>query len=216
MREFGPARTIGSYLWALSPIYTLGMGTSITMVIAAVRLRSLLLWLLQPLYLALVIIGFVTAGSEDGSTGEMVFRATFLTLITAGTGHAFALRRRVFTSRKPVPDSLMTAEAEVRQRRELRARASDLALRDPAVAAEMRIGRPDLERTYDDGGLIDVNQVPAPALTGIPGVTPELAARIVQAREATGGFVSAEEAGMLADLPPALTPRLAEYGIFLR
>ena len=216
MQKFGPARTIGSYLWALSPIYTLGMGTSITMMIAAFRLRSLLLWLLQPLYLALVVTGFITAGSEDGTTADKVFLATFVTLVTFGTGHAFTLRRKVFTSRKPVPDSLMTAEAEARHRRELRVRAAELALSDPAMAAEMRIGRPDLERSYDDGGLIDINHVPAHALTGIPGVTPELAARIVQVRDQTGGFVSAEEAAAMADLPPALTPRLSEYGIFLR
>ena len=50
----------------------------------------------------------------------------------------------------------------------------------------------------------------------IPGVIPELADRIARARTAAGGFVSAEEAAALADLPPELTPRLAEYGIFPR
>ncbi|XRQ06966.1 ComEA family DNA-binding protein [Actinomadura welshii] len=217
MQEHGRARTIAGYVWALSPLYTLGMGTSITMFIAAVRLRSVLLWLSQPVYLALVVLGFATAGSEDGSAMEAAFIASVLTLVTAGTGHALAIRRQVFAPRAaPAPDALAIAEAQTHRRRKLRARAAGIAGRDPALAAEMRIGRPDLERTYDDGGLIDVNHVPESALTEIPGITPDLAARIVQVRTETGGFVSAEELAMVANLPPALTPHLAEYGIFLR
>ncbi|TDC79436.1 helix-hairpin-helix domain-containing protein [Actinomadura sp. 7K507] len=193
------------------------MGTSITMVIAAVRLRSVPLWLVQPLYLALVVLGFITAGSEDDTTGDMVFIATFVTLVTVGTAHALAIRRKVFSPREaPVADPLMLAEGEARRRRELRVRAAELASRDPAMAAEMRIGRPDLERAYDDGGLVDVNHAPESALTGILGITPEQAARIVRVRADAGGFVSAEEVAMMADLPPALTPRIAEYGVFLR
>ncbi|TDC44735.1 helix-hairpin-helix domain-containing protein [Actinomadura sp. KC345] len=216
MEKFGPGRTIGSYIWALSPIYTLGMGTSITMFIAAVRLRSVLLWLVQPIYLALVILGFVTAGAEDGTTGDALFAASFLTLVTVGTGHALAIRRKVFSPRETLMDSLALAEGEAQRRRELRVRAAEMASRDPALAVEMGIGRPDLQRSFDDGGLIDVNHAPAPALSGIPGITPELADRIVRVRADTGGFVSAEEVSLMADLPPALTPRIAEYGVFLR
>lgn len=223
MRELGRARTIGSYVWASSPVWTLGMGTSITMMIAAARLRSVLLWLAQPIYLALVVLGFIAAGSEDGTTGDAVFTATWLTLVTVGTGHALAIRRKVFSPRvpvqalgqHPVQDPLMAAEKEARHRRELRARAADLASREPALALEMGIGRPDLARSYDDGGLVDLNHAPAPALTGIPGITPDLAARIVHVRTDTGGFISAEEVAAMADLPPALTPQIAEYGVFL-
>ncbi|MFG2248919.1 ComEA family DNA-binding protein [Spirillospora sp. NPDC048823] len=214
MRKLSPGRTVVSYIWALSPIYTLGMGTSITMIIAAVRVRSVLLWLMQPVYLALVILGFATAGSEDGTTGDTVFLAVFLTLVTVGTGHAFFLRRRVFSPAEA--DLLKQAELDVHRRRELRAQAAEVARRSPALAVEMRIGRPDLERSYDDGGLIDVNHAPASVLAEIPGMTPELAARVVQVRSDTGGFISAEEAATLADLPPMLTPQIAEYGVFLR
>jgi hypothetical protein len=44
--------------------------------------------------------------------------------------------------------------------------------RDPAVAAELRIGRPDLPRNFDDGGLIDVNTVPAQVLSRLLGLRP--------------------------------------------
>ncbi|MEU8800683.1 helix-hairpin-helix domain-containing protein [Spirillospora sp. NPDC048819] len=214
MRKFGPGRTVASYAWALSPIYTLGMGTSITMIIAAVRMRSLLLWLVQPIYLALVVLGFVTAGSEDGTTGDTVFLAVFLTLVTVGTGHAFFLRRKVFSPAEA--DLLKQAELDVHRRRELRVRAAEVARRSPALAVEMRIGRPDLERSYDDGGLVDINHAPASVLAEIPGMTHELAERIVRIRSDTGGFISAEEVATLADLPPVLTPQIAEYGVFLR
>jgi DNA uptake protein ComE-like DNA-binding protein len=71
-------------------------------------------------------------------------------------------------------------------------------------------------RTYDDGGLVDINHAPASALMTIPGMTPEQAERVVALRNDLGGFSSAEEVSALAELPPALTPRLAEHGIFLR
>ena len=32
------------------------------------------------------------------------------------------------------------------------------------LAQELKIGRPDLPRDYDDGGLVDVNHVPAAIL----------------------------------------------------
>lgn len=182
------------------------------MLIAAIRLRtSVLLWLLQPLYLALVIAGFIAADTEEGSSGDLVFTAVFLASVTIGTGHALFLRRKVFSLRDP----LVAAEAEALRRRELRVRAAGIAAQTPATAVEMRIGRPDLARTYDDGGLVDINHAPAFALTGIPGITPELADRIVRVRADTGGFVSAEEVAVMADLPPALPPQIAEYGVFL-
>ena len=83
------------------------------------------------------------------------------------------------------------------------------------MAWELRIGRPDLPREFDDGGLVDVNHVPARALAELPGMTPELVERVVRVREECGGFTSVEELSALADLPPALTPRLAEFAVFL-
>lgn len=35
---------------------------------------------------------------------------------------------------------------------------------NPALARELRIGRPDLPREYDDDGLVDVNCVPGAVL----------------------------------------------------
>ncbi|GAA0628177.1 hypothetical protein GCM10009534_75160 [Kribbella sandramycini] len=53
---------------------------------------------------------------------------------------------------------------------------------NPQAVRQAGIGRPDLGRGADDGGLIDLNTAPADLLTTLPGVTPEVAARILQQR----------------------------------
>jgi DNA uptake protein ComE-like DNA-binding protein len=100
-------------------------------------------------------------------------------------------------------------------RRTLREEARTLAADDPALAHELRIGRPDLPRGYDDGGLIDVNHAPPQTLALLPGLTEELIERIVRHRDEHGGFISAEELAVDVDLPPSLVPQLAEYAVFL-
>lgn len=106
------------------------------------------------------------------------------------------------------------AIAMANMRRQLRQQAREHA-RDVVLARDLRIGRPDLPRLYDDGGLIDFNHVPAHVMTSVTGITPELAEHIVQVRSQVIGFSSAEELSSVAALPPHLTPEIREYGIFL-
>jgi Helix-hairpin-helix motif len=121
--------------------------------------------------------------------------------------------------RRPVAGPRVDANAQAiavaTMRRELRRQARELAAEDPALARELRVGRPDLPRQYDDGGLVDVNQVPPPVLTALTGVTPEIAERIVSIREHVGRYSSAEELVTTADLHPDLTAEIREYGLFL-
>ncbi|GAA3963270.1 hypothetical protein GCM10023085_52380 [Actinomadura viridis] len=203
-------RNIASYVWALSPCFTLGLGSPLTFAIAGSRLRSWPHWLAVAFYTAVVVA--MIASPVDG-WGEAVFAIGLLLSGLGGTAHAFAIRQRVFF---PSASPFQLAEAAARHRRELRRWGAELAEREPLTAREMRIGRPDLPRHYDDGGLVDVNHVPAHVLVGALGLTDEDARRIVEAREQCGGFVSAEEVAALTGLPPALTPHLAEYGVFLR
>lgn len=60
------------------------------------------------------------------------------------------------------PNMAAVAEAQVgrRKRDELR----ELAQRDPHLARDLWIGRPDLPRQSDDGGLVDINSTPAEVL----------------------------------------------------
>jgi hypothetical protein len=107
------------------------------------------------------------------------------------------------------------AIAAATMRRDLRRKAREQAAQDPLLARELRIGRPDLPRQYDDGGLIDLNHAPGPTMTVLTGVTPEIAERIVSMREHVGCFSSAEELVATVDLHPDLTLEFKEYGIFL-
>jgi len=106
------------------------------------------------------------------------------------------------------------AIAMANMRRELRWKTRELA-QNVVLARDLRIGRPDLPRQYDDGGLIDMNHVPAEVMTAIGGITPDLADHIVQIRSKVYSFSSAEEMSVVCDLPPHLTPELVEYAIFL-
>ncbi len=110
------------------------------------------------------------------------------------------------------------AIADLQYRAAKRGEARALAAAQPMMARELGIGRRDIpQRQFDDGGLIDVNHVPAQALTAFTGVTPEFAARIVECREHLGpnGYTSVEELMAQADLPPHLIEEIREYAIFL-
>ncbi|WP_276203318.1 helix-hairpin-helix domain-containing protein [Actinomadura flavalba] len=104
--------------------------------------------------------------------------------------------------------------ARAHRRREARA----LAHTNPLMARELLIGRTDVppyRRPYDDGGLIDVNLVPAGELTRF-GLEAGAAEAVVALREQIGPFSSAEELATVADLAPSLLPELLEYGLYLR
>jgi hypothetical protein len=214
MTKTSPAKTAASYAWALSPLYTLGYAAPITMGFAAARRRSIGLWAATFLYLALVTAMLVTAKSENGSTADTVFVITWIPSWLGGTLHALAIRRQVFGPATP-PDSLEQAEQEARHRRDLRLRAAAIARDSPQTALEMGIGRPDLPRTFDDGGLVDINHAPASAIMTVPGITQEQADRIVRLRQDVHAFTSADEVSAMADLPPHLTPTLAEHTVYL-
>ncbi|MBO2451375.1 helix-hairpin-helix domain-containing protein [Actinomadura barringtoniae] len=136
-------------------------------------------------------------------------------LWVAGTVHAFAVRSAVFPRTGPRSQYNQHAVQVAKYRRMLREDARGLIAEDPALAHELRIGRPDLPRAYDDGGLVDVNHASPAALAALPGLTPELIDRIVRRRDDQGGFISPEEMAVDTDLPPGILPKLSEYAIFL-
>jgi hypothetical protein len=134
--------------------------------------------------------------------------------LVGGTVHSFLIRRKVFPPPPPTtPNDIAVAQAQ--QRRTLRDRAREIAQNDPALAVELRIGRPDLPRNYDDGGLVDMNHAPADAIATVPGMTPELVEQIIEAREVVKRFSSPEELSITANLPVTLHSEIAEFSIFL-
>jgi hypothetical protein len=116
-------------------------------------------------------------------------------------------------------DAVDPAIRDALAHRKRRAEARRILDTDPALARELCIGRPDLPRGYDDGGILDVNHVPAMFLTAflaaLPGFTPELAARVVEARAELGRFTLLSELVVYADVPEELAGELSDRLVFL-
>lgn len=201
-------------LWALVPFLTFGLGTPFSFMYGAIRRQSWNLGATAAGYGAATGGAMLLAQAGDPILGALS-GVMFLMLWVAGSVHAFAVRPSIFP--RTAPHSLRNEHAIklAKYRRLLREEARQLAADDPAMAGELRIGRPDLPRGYDDGGLIDVNHAPPSALALLPGMTDELVERIVAHRTEHGGFFSAEELSVDIDLPPGLLPQLSEYAIFL-
>jgi DNA uptake protein ComE-like DNA-binding protein len=115
-------------------------------------------------------------------------------------------------------DRNQQALAVVARQTALRSEARRLAATDPMSARQLGVGRRDVPgRTYDDGGLIDINRAPAEVFTQFGGITAQRAAHVVAVREQVGGaFSSVEEMMALAELPPHLLEEINEYSIVIR
>ncbi|WP_019630935.1 ComEA family DNA-binding protein [Actinomadura atramentaria] len=196
-----------SVTWAALPFLSLGYLTPVTFTAAFVWRRSRHLMVSAAVYWGL----FALAVLAGFGLGPVMFL-----LSVGGCAHAFLIRRQVFDPHGLSGVGNEAVVERVRRQRVLRDKARELAAGDPRLARELRIGRPDLPRQYKDGGLVDVNHAPREALTLLPGVSADLADRIIRVREETGGFVSAEELAAVAGLPATLTEDLAEYAVFLR
>ncbi len=202
--------------WAIIPLLTFGLGSPFSFVWAATRTRD---WRAPAAGVAYgagyltIFFGLFGSGSPPAIALGMLL---MMTLWVTTSVHAFSVRRQIYPRKSPRERANDHAIEVARYRRLLRDQARALLAEDPGLATELCIGRPDLPRAYDDGGLIDVNHVPAPTLALLPGMSSELVDRIIRVRDEQGGFVSAEELGIDADLSPDLVHRISEYAIFIR
>jgi len=202
--------------WAVIPLLTFGLGSPFSFTWAVTRTRD---WRAPAAgvaygvaYLAIFFGLFASGSAAAIALGSMLMMTMWVTTSV----HAFTVRRQIYPRKSPRERANDHAIVVARYRRLLRDQARALLAEDSGLATELCIGRPDLPRAYDDGGLIDVNHVPAPTLALLPGLTDELVQRIIRVRGEQGGFVSAEELGIDADLSPDLVQRIAEYAIFIR
>ena len=197
-----------SYVWSFLPLFSIGMLSPIPILYAAFKLRSWAHGVAGALYLAALVTVFAADSSAElpDWAGGII-----LGLMIVPTAHALAVRRRVFEPRRL--DPVIAAALNARQRRE---EARELAARDPNLAREVRIGRPDLPRQFDDGGLVDVNHVPGGILVQQLGLSEADASRILEARDRLGGFSSPEEVIAFTDLSPALVDGIRDRLVFLR
>ena len=101
-----------------------------------------------------------------------------------------------------------------RQRIERRAEGRRLLFREPQLAREAGLGRPDITGA-DDYGLVDVNHATEPGLRLLPGVTEDTVRQIVQVRAVTGGFSSVEDLAVAVLLPASMVEQLRDVAVFV-
>ena len=216
------ARTVGSVLWALIPVLTLGFGTLPVMIHAAARLRKTAQTLLTLPYLGSTALIFLF-DPDVSSSQEALFATGLLFNIVVGSGHTFAVRNRMWDpdrGRTPRERRLQERQRAVLEAwedaRAARETARALAASDPAQARELQIGRPDIPgREFPDGGLVDVNGVPGALLARTLGVPASRVDEIVRTRAEVGGFASVEDLSVTLELPPRQLDLVADKLVFL-
>jgi DNA-binding SARP family transcriptional activator len=176
----------------------------------AIRRRSVLNAVAAVAYLVLALVSLVALFTDptvtDPSVGaaeaELTEAHGWVWFTTAFVGWVFG------TLHTAILGVLTVRRA--RQHEPLRAARREQALEivrwKPDLARELLIGRPDLPRQFDDGGLVDINAVPGYVIAMLPGVTTYLTEMIVSDRAVHGPYVSVEH--MVAR--QVITPKLAD------
>jgi hypothetical protein len=126
---------------------------------------------------------------------------------------AYRRRPAVYTGPPAAPSGTDPAVAAVLASRARRDEARQFVTRDPLIARDLRIGRPDLPRTYDDGGLVDLNSAPAAVIAELCDLAPAVAESIVTARVACGGFLAVDDVFATAEIPVGSWDMIRDRGV---
>jgi Zn-dependent protease/DNA uptake protein ComE-like DNA-binding protein len=154
----------------------------------------------------------------ETSTGTVIITVWGLSMVTTvivGCVQQIALRREVYRALSGegiAPDPALAAALHARARRDT---ARQLTAGDPLIARDLHVGRPDLPRTYDDGGLVDLNSAPAAVIADICQLSPETAATIVTARTARGGFRAVDDVLAAIEIPTGASDAIREHGVVI-
>jgi hypothetical protein len=209
-------------LWASVPIWSIGFLSFVPFLAYAVIQRRPRDWAVFAAYLAATVAMIVALGvtGSNGSGGAAV-GGFIIALAGCAAVHAsilFRPSRGVSSLGASMPLSPRQrnreAVAQARSRIERRKDARHLAATNPSLARDLRIGRPDLPREYDDGGLVDVNHVPAAALAGPLGLSAAEVNDVLAARNKLGRLASADELCAYTSLTPDRVDELRDLMIF--
>lgn len=217
-----------AWLWAL-PVFSCGFLAFVPPIAIAARARTTVATVIAVGFTALVATGFLLVGSEADAVDT--WRGDLGALIVLGCAAGSAVYS-VTTARRigwgvtappavsparvvgPPPTLYMNpndaAIADVMLTRAKRDEARRMAELDPSLARDLCVGRPDLPRRFDDGGLVDVNLVPAEAFVRALGLTQQQADHILSVRSQLGGFSHVDDLMTLAGLEPAQFDRISD------
>lgn len=134
-------------------------------------------------FVAILTDPTLNTGEPSSDTRAVLFTIGCLIPMVVGAVHAGVL---CFTT-------VQRSALEGIERRIRRDQALQIAYWKPTIARELLIGRPDLPRQFDDGGLVDINAVPGYVIAALPGVTPYMAQSIVADRQFRGRFASVDD-----------------------
>ncbi|MET8548114.1 AfsR/SARP family transcriptional regulator [Micromonospora zamorensis] len=209
--------TTATVLGTLLPLLSFGTGTWLVMLVYAVRRRSRRLGFAAVGYLldaTLMVVMMATDDLEkEDSAGEAFLWLGVLCLCwLVGAAHVLLLNRWVWERLTGRP---RVAQAREEDRRIRRQQARNLLHRYPSARLEFAIGRPDLPRAFDDGGLVDVNAVPDHVLAMLPGLTDAQRRQVAMDRWVRGPYASMEEFAARCPLPLAATDALRDVLLFL-
>lgn len=220
-------RTTSLWWYYVVFVATVGTFAWVPFMHAAIRLRTVKARLLALTFGGIDALIFVLVGlmppHSSGTPASTPARAAGLLMIgamMAGCVVAATLRRPAADN---VPtDSgadLTTTDPAVKAALAARARrdeARTLAERDPLLARDLHIGRPDLARIYHDGGLVDVNSAPVEVIAGVCGISIDVATIIVSARVKRGEpFANIDELLVLTDLPLSTWDLIRDRAVLL-
>jgi len=192
---------------ALLPIVICGIGSWIYFVYAGIRRQDKRQYLFALGYAVLFVLSVVIIALNPSPTDSPDLNPNewIGVLLLAGLTLGSAVHGAVLASHPgDAPSS-----------RNLRDQARQFAAFDPHRARGLGIGRPDLMRAFDDGGLVDVNHVPGHELARLPGISSAEAHRIVIDRLNRGPYARPEDLVLRGVLPARTVHRLSSRLICL-
>ena len=208
----GPAQRrtpIAGWVMIALPVLTFGLAAFVPALWAAnqrkldrgYRLRMIIFAAVVGLltYSSLVVVGSMPSPLADIGLG------IFLACVVVATVVAVINRS---------PRSALPGTIEELTRRQEREQYRNLARRDPILARNMAVGRPDLSRNYSDGGLLDLNALAADALSHFGALSIEDTQQIVAARQ-YARLANLDDLIARSQLSEPTIARLRETAIFL-
>ncbi|HJP74850.1 MAG TPA: helix-hairpin-helix domain-containing protein [Pseudonocardiaceae bacterium] len=200
--------------YPLVSLLTFGLGSFVPFTVAAKRLQRPGLRSVGIGYSLVPFVAFMVIGGspDDAVVVPSVALTSVFAAMIAAASQLIVLSRRPGAGRSPQLDPALARALGARARRE---ETRALAFADPLLAQDLRVGRPDLEPEYDDGGLVDLNNAPAATIASVCGIKRALATAIVELREQHGAFASVDEMLVLGDLPVSVWDRIRDRAVLL-
>ncbi len=195
--------------WAYISLIPVGFGAWAPLY-AGVKARRPTWIALGAVWTAMIVVALVLS-SGHGHGNDGIVGALAIIAWVGGIATSFSIRDAYDRQmRSPLQEATSAAEQRLHDRR----RAAEIAQRDPALAQEIGIGRPD-RADADPAGLVDVNNASVTALMTLPGVDGDLATEMIETREKVGGFSSLEDCGAQLDLDGDAVEALRDKVVFL-